>query len=77
MSTRGITLFCLSALLSFSASASAFDSRATFAELDKDSNGTLSEGEAYEDAILYKNFEQIDKDHSGQISYAEFKLFIQ
>lgn len=75
MSTRGITLFCLSALLSFSASA--FDSRATFAELDKDSNGTLSEGEAYEDAILYKNFEQIDKDHSGQISYAEFKLFIQ
>lgn len=75
MSTRVITLFCLSALLSFSVTA--LDSKAIFAELDKDGNGMLSEGEAYEDAMLYKNFEQIDKDHSGQISYAEFKLFIQ
>ncbi|MDB2355885.1 EF-hand domain-containing protein [Pseudoalteromonas sp.] len=75
MSTRVITIFCLSAILSFSATA--LDSKAIFAELDKDGNGMLSEGEAYEDAMLYKNFEQIDKDHSGQISYAEFKLFIQ
>ncbi|TGE85370.1 cag pathogenicity island protein Cag25 [Pseudoalteromonas sp. KS88] len=75
MSTRVITLFCLSVILSFSATA--LDSKAIFAELDKDGNGMLSEGEAYEDAMLYKNFEQIDKDHSGQISYAEFKLFIQ
>ncbi|MFY8326466.1 EF-hand domain-containing protein [Pseudoalteromonas sp. ZZD1] len=66
---------CLSALLS--CNVFALDAQATFAELDKDGNGTLSEGEASEDAVLHESFEQIDKDQNGQISFAEFKQFLQ
>lgn len=66
---------CLSALLS--CNVFALDAHATFSELDKDGNGTLSEGEASEDAVLHESFEQIDKDQNGQISFAEFKQFLQ
>ncbi|MFK3865295.1 EF-hand domain-containing protein [Pseudoalteromonas rhizosphaerae] len=66
---------CISLLLSFNSFA--IDVEATFAELDKDNNGTLSEAEASEDAVLHESFEQIDKDQNGQISFAEFKQFLQ
>lgn len=45
MSTSRLTLLWLNALLSFSATA--FDNKAIFAELDKDCNGMLSEGGTY------------------------------
>jgi len=45
MSTSGLTLLCLNTVLSFSATA--FDNKAIFAELDIDCNGMLSEGETY------------------------------
>lgn len=60
----------------FSANILAMDVAATFSELDKDSNGTLSESEASEDAVLHESFEQIDTDQNGQISLSEFKAFL-
>ncbi|TMO91837.1 cag pathogenicity island protein Cag25, partial [Pseudoalteromonas sp. S3178] len=44
---------------------------------DKDSNGTLSEAEAGEDALLHENFAQIDKNEDGQLSFDEFKQFVK
>lgn len=61
----------------FAANTYAMDVEATFSELDKDSNGTLSESEASEDAVLHESFEQIDTDQNGQISLAEFKAFLK
>ena len=55
----------------------AMDVDATFNELDKDSNGLLSEAEAKMDAVLKENFEQIDTDQNGQLSLNEFRKFIQ
>ena len=55
----------------------AMDVDATFNELDKDSNGLLSEAEAKMDAVLKENFAQIDTDQSGQLSLNEFSKFIQ
>ena len=55
----------------------ALDVDAEFNRLDKDSNGTLSEAEASEDALLHENFAQIDTDENGLISLNEFKLFIK
>ncbi|MAD04983.1 EF-hand domain-containing protein [Pseudoalteromonas shioyasakiensis] len=55
----------------------AFDLQTTFNELDKDSNGFLSEAEASEDALLHSNFTQIDSNQDGQISFSEFQSFIQ
>ncbi len=55
----------------------ALDVDADFNRLDKDSNGTLSEAEAGEDALLHENFAQIDTDENGLISLNEFKLFIK
>lgn len=55
----------------------ALDVDAEFNRLDKDSNGTLSEAEAGEDALLHENFAQIDTDENGLISLNEFKLFIK
>ncbi|WP_372823261.1 EF-hand domain-containing protein [Pseudoalteromonas shioyasakiensis] len=66
---------CLGLILS--CNTYAIDAQATFSELDKDGNGTLSESEASEDAVLHESFEQIDKDQNGQISFAEFKQFLQ
>ncbi|MCF2901613.1 MULTISPECIES: EF-hand domain-containing protein [Pseudoalteromonas] len=57
-------------------SSNAFDLKDTFNELDKDSNGFLSDAEASEDALLHGNFTQIDSNQDGQISFAEFKSFI-
>lgn len=68
---------CLCCSVLFSFNSFALDVEATFAELDKDSNGTLSEAEASEDAVLHESFEQIDKDQNGQISLIEFKQFLQ
>jgi len=50
----------------------AMDVEATFNELDKDSNGLLSEAEAKMDAVLKENFAQIDTDQNGQLSLNEF-----
>jgi len=61
----------------FSVNIFAMDVAATFSELDKDSNGTLSESEASEDAVLHESFEQIDTDQDGQISLTEFKAFLR
>lgn len=55
----------------------AMDVDATFKELDKDSNGLLSEAEAKMDAVLKENFAQIDTDQNGQLSLNEFRKFIQ
>jgi Ca2+-binding EF-hand superfamily protein len=55
----------------------AMDFEATFQQLDKDGNGTLSEAEAGEDAVLHENFSQIDSDQNGQLSLSEFKQFIK
>ncbi|WP_295507630.1 EF-hand domain-containing protein [uncultured Pseudoalteromonas sp.] len=57
-------------------SSNAFDLKDTFNELDKDSNGFLSDAEASEDALLHGNFTQIDSNQDGQISFTEFKSFI-
>ena len=62
--------------LFISSNAFAIDVEATFVELDKDGNGSLSAAEASEDAVLHDSFEQIDKDQDGQISLAEFKQFL-
>ena len=60
-----------------SVSSYALDLQTTFNELDKDSNGVLSEAEASEDALLHGNFTQIDSNQNGQISFSEFQSFIQ
>ncbi|MGO2011707.1 MAG: EF-hand domain-containing protein [Pseudoalteromonas sp.] len=61
----------------FAGNTYAMDVEATFSELDKDSNATLSESEASEDAVLHESFEQIDTDQNGQISLVEFKAFLK
>ncbi len=60
-----------------SVSSYALDLQTTFNELDKDSNGFLSEAEASEDVLLHGNFTQIDSNQDGQISFSEFQSFIQ
>ncbi|TMP03128.1 cag pathogenicity island protein Cag25 [Pseudoalteromonas sp. S3178] len=77
MNNRLLVISSLAALGFLSASALAMDVQATFNELDKDSNGTLSEAEAGEDAVLHENFSQIDTNQDGQLSLNEFKKFIQ
>lgn len=77
MSNRFLIIMPIVALGFFSANALAMDVQATFNELDKDSNGTLSEAEAGEDAVLHENFSQIDTDQNGQLSLDEFKQFIK
>ncbi|HCV03187.1 EF-hand domain-containing protein [Pseudoalteromonas sp. SSMSWG5] len=74
MKTRTYTLAVLLSVISMSSNA--FDLKDTFNELDKDSNGFLSDAEASEDALLHGNFTQIDSNQDGQISFAEFKSFI-
>ncbi|MEL0631818.1 EF-hand domain-containing protein [Pseudoalteromonas carrageenovora] len=77
MNNRFLVILSLAALGILSTSAFAMDVQATFNELDKDSNGTLSESEAGEDAVLHENFSQIDTNQDGQLSLNEFKKFIQ
>ena len=55
----------------------ALDVNTAFYSLDKDSNGTLSEAEAGEDALLHENFAQIDTNEDGQLSFDEFKQFVK
>lgn len=74
MKSRTYTLAVLLSVISMSSNA--FDLKDTFNELDKDSNGFLSDAEASEDALLHGNFTQIDSNQDGQISFAEFKSFI-
>ncbi|MBD58134.1 MAG: cag pathogenicity island protein Cag25 [Pseudoalteromonas sp.] len=74
MKTRTYTLAVLLSVISMSSNA--FDLKDTFNELDKDSNGFLSDAEASEDALLHGNFTQIDSNQDGQISFTEFKSFI-
>lgn len=74
MKTRTYTLAVLLSVISMSSNA--FDLKDTFNELDKDSNGFLSDAEASEDTLLHGNFTQIDSNQDGQISFAEFKSFI-
>ena len=73
------TMACISIMLAslVSISSYALDLNETFNELDKDSNGALSESEASEDALLQGNFSQIDSNEDGQISFPEFQSFIQ
>ena len=61
----------------FSVHSYALDLQTTFNELDKDSNGFMSEAEASEDALLHGKFTQIDSNQNGQISFSEFQSFIQ
>lgn len=77
MNKRILVTSSLLALGFLGANAHAMDVHATFNELDKDSNGTLSEAEAGEDAVLHENFSQIDTNQDGQLSLDEFKKFIQ
>ena len=77
MSNRFLIIMPIVALGFLSANALAMDVQATFNELDKVSNGTLSEAEAGEDAVLHENFSQIDTDQNGQLSLDEFKQFIK
>jgi Ca2+-binding EF-hand superfamily protein len=77
MNKRILVVSSLLALGFLGANAHAMDVHATFNELDKDSNGTLSEAEAGEDAVLHENFSQIDTNQDGQLSLDEFKKFIQ
>ncbi|MBE0358818.1 MULTISPECIES: EF-hand domain-containing protein [Pseudoalteromonas] len=77
MNNRILVTSSLLALSLLAANAYAMDVHATFNELDKDSNGTLSEAEAGEDAVLHENFSQIDTNQDGQLSLNEFKQFIQ
>ncbi|AQP99114.1 cag pathogenicity island protein Cag25 [Pseudoalteromonas aliena] len=56
MNNRILVTSSLLALSLLTANAYAMDVHATFNELDKDSNGTLSEAEAGEDAVLHENF---------------------
>ena len=77
MSNRFLIIMPIVALGFLSANALAMDVQATFNELDKESNGTLSEAEAGEDAVLHENFSQIDTDQNGQLSLDEFKQFIK
>ena len=75
-----IRILVISSLLTLgfvTANAHAMDVQQTFNELDKNSNGTLSEAEASEDAVLHENFTQIDTDQDGQLSLKEFTHFVQ
>ncbi len=73
-----VTALAATLLISLiSLSSYALDLQTTFNELDKDSNGFLSEAEASEDALLHGNFTQIDSNQDGQISFSEFQSFIQ
>lgn len=67
MSNRFLIIMPIVALGFLSANALAMDVQATFNELDKDSNGTLSEAEAGEDAVLHENFSQIDTDQKWSV----------
>lgn len=70
----------ISSLLTFglvTTNAQAMDVQQAFNTLDKNSNGTLSEAEASEDAVLHENFSQIDINQDGQLSLNEFTRFVQ
>ena len=59
-----------------SLSSYALDLQTTFNELDKDSNGFLSEAEASEDALLHSNFTQIDSNQVVKFHFLSFsRLF--
>ena len=77
MNNRFLVILPMLAFGFMGTDAVAMDVQATFNELDKDSNGTLSESEAGEDAVLHENFSQIDTNQDGQLSLSEFKKFIQ
>ena len=75
MNKRILVISSLLLALGFlGANAHAMDVHATFNELDKDSNGTLSEAEAGEDAVLHENFSQIDTNQDGQLSLGAVDL---
>mgnify|MGYP000504123250 CR=1 FL=1 len=77
MNNRFLVILPMLAFGFMGTDAIAMDVQATFNELDKDSNGFLSEAEASEDALLHSNFTQIDSNQDGQISFSEFQSFIQ
>ena len=77
MRAKALVFSTLLALGLVNTGAYAMDVDATFNELDKNSNGLLSEAEAKMDAVLQENFAQIDTDQNGQLSLNEFRKFIQ
>jgi Ca2+-binding EF-hand superfamily protein len=77
MSNRCLIIFPIIALGCLGINAQAMDVKATFNELDKNADGSLSKAEAKEDAVLHENFSQIDTDQNGQLSFDEFNQFIQ
>ncbi|UJX24869.1 EF-hand domain-containing protein [Pseudoalteromonas sp. CF6-2] len=74
---KKLALAVLTAVCCISTATYALNLNDSFKELDKDSNGILSESEASEDALLHDNFSQIDTNQDGQISFSEFQLFVQ